>query len=167
MAAKTLVLGGIRSGKSAFAEGLMATLAPPYLYIATAELHDDGMRQRVTQHQARRGGDWRLCEAPLDLPAAVRAARQPVLVDCLSMWVTNLLLAERPLEPAFAALVAALESNDQTIICVSNEVGLGGISANALQRRFADTLGLLNQRVAGMSDQVFFIAAGLPLKLKG
>ena len=125
------------------------------------------MRQRVALHQARRGDDWRLCEVALDLPEALRAARQPVLLDCLSMWVTNLMLADQPLEPAFTALAAALEASDQTIICVSNEVGLGGISANALQRRFADSLGLLNQRVAGMSDRVFFIAAGLPLTLKG
>lgn len=167
MAAKTLVLGGIRSGKSGFAEGLMQAYQPPYLYLATAQVHDDGMRQRVALHQARRGADWRLQEAPMALPEALRQARQPVLLDCLSMWVSNLLLADQALEPAFDALEGALRACDQPLVCVSNEVGLGGISANGLQRRFADSLGLLNQRVAGMSDRVVFIAAGLPLTLKG
>ncbi len=145
----------------------MQSFAPPYLYIATAQIFDAELEARVDLHRQRRGGDWQTLEAPFDLPQALRQAQQPVLVDCLSMWLSNLLLDERDLGDETADLCAALEQAKGPIVLVSNEVGLGGISANALQRRFADALGLLNQRVAGMSERVVLVAAGLPLTLKG
>lgn len=161
------MLGGVRSGKSAYAEGLMRGFEPPYLYIATAQVFDQELGARVEQHKQRRGADWQTLEAPFDLAETLTKARQPVLVDCLSMWLTNLLLDDRDTEAATDEFCSALASAEAPIVLVSNEVGLGGISANALQRRFADSLGLLNQRVAGMSERVVLVAAGLPLTLKG
>jgi adenosylcobinamide kinase/adenosylcobinamide-phosphate guanylyltransferase len=171
------ILGGARSGKTAHALGVCEAahkargLTP--LYIATAQAHDDEMRHRIAAHKAERGPHWQGIEAPLDLAAAVRAhasAQAILLVDCLTLWVTNLMLAERDVDKAGAELIAALEAahNDACgpVVVVSNEVGLGIVPDNAMARQFRDLAGRLHQDIAAAAQKVDFIAAGLPLTLK-
>ena len=160
-----LVLGGARSGKSAFAERLLAAYAEP-VYIATGQPFDDEMRVRIDEHRARRPAHWRTVEAPIDLPAALADADAPTLVDDLAIWLTNLLLAGADLDFDSAALEIAVAARTHPTILVSSETGLGIVPADPLSRRFRDAAGLLNQRVAALADEVFFIVAGLPLKLK-
>ena len=163
----TLVLGGARSGKSAFAEQLARDAAPERVYLATATAGDDEMRERIAHHQARRSG-WRTVEEPLDLVAALAREARPgraVLVDCLTLWLSNLMHAERDVEAETRALVACLRAADG-IVLVSNEVGLGLVPETPLGRRFRDAQGRLNQAIAAVVDDVVFIAAGLPLWLK-
>ena len=118
------------------------------------------------RHQSRRGPEWQTKEAPLELPTVLALSQGPVLVDCLSLWLTNYLLAERDWQPAKAQLIEAVASYADPLVLVSNEVGLGGITSNKLQRDFADAAGLLNQELAQACQQVVFVAAGLPLPLK-
>ena len=166
----TLVLGGARSGKSRHAEALVSAHGLPRIYIATAEAWDDEMRTRIARHRQDRGANWRTVEAPLELAAAIEAeakGRAVVLVDCLTLWLTNVMLAGRNVEAEEAALVQALERAGGSIVCVSNETGLGIVPDNALARRFRDAQGRLNQSIAAIAARVDFIAAGLPLRLKG
>jgi adenosylcobinamide kinase/adenosylcobinamide-phosphate guanylyltransferase len=165
----TLVVGGARSGKSAFAERLITATRRPRRYIATAQAWDDEMRTRIAQHQRDRGGDWLTVEAPLDLAAALAAARpaEVVLIDCATLWLTNHLLADHDLPARTEALIAALAACQAPVIIVSNEVGWGIVPDNALARRFRDEQGRLNQRLAATSDLVVTVIAGLPLVLKG
>ena len=166
----TLVLGGARSGKSAFAENLAATSGLPGIYLATAEARDSEMDARIAAHQARRGDGWTTVEAPLDLAGAVDAEARPdriLLIDCLTLWVTNLMMAERDIDAAFDGFCASLEKARGPVIAVSNEVGLGIVPDNAMARAFRDHAGLLHQRVAALAGTVYFVAAGLPQKLKG
>ncbi len=163
----TLVLGGARSGKSRYAEGVITRLTPPWVYIATAQAFDDEMRARITEHRARRAAGWRTVEAPLALPDALRdAGDTPVLVDCLTLWLSNLMLDDADLDAAEAALDAALDRVAPTVL-VSNEVGLGIVPDNALARRFRDRAGQLHQRLAARANRVVFTVAGLPLFVKG
>jgi adenosylcobinamide kinase/adenosylcobinamide-phosphate guanylyltransferase len=167
----TLVLGGARAGKSAYAERLIIESLRPEqtaLYIATAEAHDAEMAERIAQHRARRGATWETREVALALPDALRSARpdQPVLVDCLTLWMSNLLAGERDIGAATRDLIAALKEASGPVALVSNEVGLGIVPDNALARAFRDHAGRLNQRIAAVANNVFFVAAGLPLRLK-
>ena len=164
-----LVLGGARSGKSRYAEARIrgTPLAP--VYIATAQPLDDEMADRIARHRRDRGDGWRTVEAPLDLPAAIAAESgtgAAVLVDCLTLWATNLILADRDVDDAKESLVSAIRAHSGALVLVSNEVGLGIVPENALSRRFRDVAGRMNQAVAAVVDEVQFIAAGLPLKLK-
>ncbi|CAM5432174.1 bifunctional adenosylcobinamide kinase/adenosylcobinamide-phosphate guanylyltransferase [Sphingobium scionense] len=168
MTSSLLVLGGARSGKSRHAQAAAEALPGARLFIATAEIWDAEMADRIARHRADRGPEWETVEAPIDLPGALAAARgKTVLVDCLTLWASNLLLAERDGEAAADALCAAIQAHDGAIILVANEVGLGIVPDNALARRFRDLAGTLNQRVAAVADRVVFVAAGLPLALKG
>lgn len=165
----SLVLGGARSGKSAWAERLAADAARR-VYIATAQAGDDEMAARIAAHRARRGAGWRTVEAPLDLAAAIRAharADTHILVDCITLWLSNLLLAGRDAPAAIEELAALLAVAEGRIVLVANEVGLGIVPDNALARRFRDLAGQANQRLAAVADRVVFVAAGLPLVLKG
>ena len=167
MSRLTLVLGGARSGKSRFAENLARQHGGPRTYIATAEPFDDEMRQRIAGHRDQRAGDgWQTLEAPLD-PAAVLPREGLVLLDCVTVWLGNLMHHGRDLKAEVAKLCAALEACPAEVILVSNEVGLSIVPENAMARRFRDEQGLANQALAAISDNVYFIAAGLPLKLKG
>jgi adenosylcobinamide kinase/adenosylcobinamide-phosphate guanylyltransferase len=164
----TLVLGGARSGKSRYAETLVAAAPSPWLYIATAEAHDDEMRARIATHRARRGTDWHVIEAPRDLAGALAtsAAGGAVLVDCLTLWLSNLMLAEIDCAAEVDRLEAVLSGIARPVVLVSNEVGSGIVPDNALARRFRDAQGRLNQRMAARADRVVLMVAGLPLVVK-
>jgi adenosyl cobinamide kinase/adenosyl cobinamide phosphate guanylyltransferase len=161
------VLGGARSGKSRHAEALVEAQPGPWAYIATAQAFDDEMRTRIAEHRARRPQGWTTIDAPLALAAALHEARNaPVLVDCLTLWLTNLILGEHDVQAATVALLDALRARDGITMLVSNEVGLGIVPDNALARRFRDEAGILHQRIAQIADTVVFMVAGLPLKVK-
>lgn len=164
----TLVLGGARSGKSRFAEGLVTALPAPWTYIATAQAFDDEMRRRIAAHQARRGADWRVIEAPQLLPAAVREApaEQPLLVDCLTLWLSNQLLAGADMSADREALLAALAQRSAPTVVVSSEVGLSIVPDNALARAFRDAAGELHQAAARAADRVYLVVAGCPIVAK-
>ena len=165
----TLVLGGARSGKSAFAE----TLAQGHLrrvYVATAERVDEEMARRIEAHRTLRGEGWRTVEAPLRLAEAVRresAPRTCLLVDCLTVWLGNLVHHGHDAGAAREALLESLAAAPGRVVLVANEVGLGIVPDNAMARAFRDHAGRINQAVAEIAGQVYFVAAGLPLRLKG
>lgn len=162
-----LVLGGARSGKSRHAQAAAEACGGALVFIATAQAFDDEMRERIARHQADRDARWRTVEAPMDLAGAIGAAGDAVvLVDCLTLWASNLLLAQADWEAALARLVEAIAAHPGRLILVANEVGLGIVPDNALARRFRDMAGIINQRVAAAADRVHFLAAGLPLVLK-
>ncbi|MBU0582320.1 MAG: bifunctional adenosylcobinamide kinase/adenosylcobinamide-phosphate guanylyltransferase [Alphaproteobacteria bacterium] len=164
----TLVLGGARSGKSAHAETLVVGHPAPWAYIATAQAYDDEMVERIALHRDRRGEGWETVDAPLDLAGALRAVPdgRPVLVDCLTLWLSNHLLAEHDLEAVSGELEAVLAAPRGPWFVVSNEVGLGIVPDNRLARQFRDAQGRLNQRIAARADHVLLMVAGLPLKVK-
>lgn len=167
MRSVTLVLGGARSGKSRFAESLAGKTMAPKTYIATAEAFDAEMRQRIARHQAERGDGWTTLEAPFDLVGALASCGEGfVLVDCLTVWLNNLIYRERDVTAEVGSLCQALKVTTRDVVLVSNEVGLSIVPDNALARRFRDEQGLANQRIAEIADEVYFIAAGLPLALK-
>ena len=165
----TLVLGGARSGKSAFAETLTQEHGRR-VYVATAERFDDEMAQRIETHRARRGEGWRTVEAPLRLAEAIRRESVPrtcLLVDCLTVWLGNLMHHGHDVEAAREALLESLAAASGPVVLVANEVGLGIVPDNAMARAFRDHAGRLNQAVAGLSERVYFVAAGLPVNVKG
>ena len=163
-----LVLGGARSGKSRYAESMTTSFSPPWFYVATAEPLDSEMAARIADHRARRGGDWRSIEAPHDLAGALTSipAGAVVLVDCLTLWLSNRMHANAELEAEFARLEGALARAAPTVL-VSNEVGSGIVPDNAEARRFRDLQGRLNQRIAARADRVVLLVAGLPMVVKG
>lgn len=165
----TFVLGGARSGKSRYAESLVTARPQPWIYIATAEARDDEMAARIAQHKARREAGWQTVEAPHELPEALSAAPQTsaVLVDCLTLWLSNLMHAKFDIEKMTTRLEEALATRSGGTVLVANEVGLGIVPDNALARAFRDAQGTLNQRLAGVADRVVLMVAGLPLTVKG
>ena len=171
MATLHFVIGGARSGKSAFAEGLALEKAGAnsITYVATAEIFDDEMAERVALHQQRRGPNWHLVEAPVNLAGAIASAGKPnsvLLIDCLSVWVTNLLVKDMDIDAASANLLAALQQASGTIVLVASETGLGIVPDNRLSRRFRDANGHLNQALAADAHEVFFVVAGIASKIK-
>lgn len=164
----TFVLGGARSGKSRYAEVMVAGLPPPWMYVATAEPGDEEMTARIAAHRARRGGNWRVIETPHSVAAALqKSAAMPVLVDCLTLWLSNLMLAEVDIEAETVHLERALATAAAPVVLVANEVGAGIVPDSPLGRRFRDAQGILNQRIAALADRVVLVVAGLPLALKG
>ncbi|WP_294391689.1 bifunctional adenosylcobinamide kinase/adenosylcobinamide-phosphate guanylyltransferase [uncultured Sphingomonas sp.] len=164
-----LVIGGARSGKSRHAQALAESCAGTLVFIATAQPFDDEMRDRIDRHRSDRGPRWRTVEAPRSLAAAVEQADRPdavILVDCLTLWASNLLLAEEALDAPLAELEHVLARGRGRIILVANEVGLGIVPDNALARRFRDMAGTINQRVAASVDRVHLVVAGIPLAIK-
>jgi adenosylcobinamide kinase / adenosylcobinamide-phosphate guanylyltransferase len=164
----TLVLGGARSGKSRYAEDLIAAVRPPWVFVATAEPGDAEMAERIAAHRSRRGKSWQTIEAPHDLPAALAAvaADTPVLVDCLTLWLSNRMLAGADPEAEIAGLEAALGGCRAPVVLVSNEVGFGIVPDNELARRFRDLQGCLNQQIAAHAQRVVLMVAGLPIVVK-
>jgi len=165
----TLVTGAISSGKSRWAERLVTRPCLKKVYIATAQAYDAEMARKIARHQTDRGPLWRTIQAPLDLAAALAGPWQNeiILVDCLTMWLSNHLLAGNDPDTICQHLVATLAKVPVPIVLVSNEVGGGGISGNDLARRFAVEQGRLNQRIAKHADLVVTVIAGQPLALKG
>jgi adenosylcobinamide kinase / adenosylcobinamide-phosphate guanylyltransferase len=163
-----LITGGARSGKSTRAEARTRAYHGRPVYIATAEALDDEMRARIARHRARRGSEWLERETPLDLVSALTetdggGAR---LVDCLTLWLSNLMHAERDWEHEGSQLADALGRQRSPVVLVTNEVGLGIVPDNALARRFRDAAGLLNQMIAHVADEVEFVVSGLPMRVK-
>jgi adenosylcobinamide kinase/adenosylcobinamide-phosphate guanylyltransferase len=170
MTKSLLVLGGARSGKSRHAQARAEALDGELVFVATGQAYDEEMADRIARHQADRGPRWRTVEAPIELARAIEALACPgtvLMVDCLTLWASNLIFADRDPETETARLVAAICAARGPVILVSNEVGLGIVPDNALARRFRDVAGRINQVVAACADEVVFIAAGLPLTLKG
>jgi adenosylcobinamide kinase/adenosylcobinamide-phosphate guanylyltransferase len=166
----TLVLGGAASGKSAYAEELVLRTPGRPVYIATAQAFDCEMTDKIAVHRARRGAVWTNVEEPLDLAGAIARADAPdavLLVDCLTMWLNNLMADDRDVAAETTHLVDIMGDLQGQIVLVANEVGLGIVPDNALARAFRNLHGTLNQAVAGTADRVVFVAAGLPLALKG
>jgi len=166
-----LVLGGARSGKSRFAEKLITAYPPPYLYVATAEILDEEMRLRVDHHRRRRGKAWETIECPLNLVPLLNQFNSqavPVLVDCLTLWMSNLMLQETPCQPELLvdSLSETLLRVNYPLVLVSNEVGCGIVPDNPFARRFRDLAGIANQKIAAACRRVTYVAAGLPLTLK-
>jgi adenosylcobinamide kinase/adenosylcobinamide-phosphate guanylyltransferase len=168
----TFVIGGARSGKSRYGESVIATLPPPWqppwTYVATAEALDAEMAERIAAHRACRGPQWRTIEAPRDLAAALaHCEAMPVLVDCLTLWLSNQMLADADIELEMARLEDALTAAKTPIVLIANEVGSGIVPDHPLGRKFRDLQGVLNQRMAARADRVVLVVAGLPLALKG
>ena len=165
-----LILGGARSGKSRHAQSLAEAFAAELVFVATGEAWDKEMADRIARHRADRGPRWRTVEAPLALTQAIRAETAPgrlLLVDCLTLWTSNLMHAERDILAETRDLMAALGAAAGPILLVANEVGLGIVPDNALARAFRDAAGRMNQMIAATADRVTFVAAGLPIRLKG
>ncbi len=163
----TLILGGARSGKSKLAESLAHE---PRIYIATAQAFDREMKKRIADHQARRSNDWETVEAPLKLAEAIKKHDRPdrfILVDCLTLWLSNLILAKKDWELELEGLVEVLGQLKGQAAIVSNEVGLGIVPDNALGRRFRDAQGITNQTIAELADVVVLVTAGIAQQLKG
>ena len=160
---------GARSGKSRYAEQAVTALPPPWIYVATAEPFDDEMRARIAEHQGRRGANWQTIDAPTDLAGAIEdaPADRPVLVDCLTLWLNNLMYRKINIETAIENLEAALAGRAAPTVLVSNEVGFGIVPDNAEARRFRDLQGRLNQRIAAMAGHVILMVAGIPMLVKG
>jgi adenosylcobinamide kinase/adenosylcobinamide-phosphate guanylyltransferase len=167
-ASLTLVLGGARSGKSTHAEALVTARPSPWTYVATAQAFDDEMTERIALHRARRGDGWTTLDALLDLPEILEALPEgrPMLLDCLTLWLSNQMHAGRDVDVECGRLALTLARPRGPWVIVSNEVGLGIVPDNALARRFRDAAGRLNQRVAAIADRVVFMVAGLPMQVK-
>lgn len=166
----TLVLGGARSGKSRYAESLATTLPPPWIYVATAEPLDAEMDARIAEHRSRRGSGWQTMDAPRDLAGAlttIPVTASSILVDCLTLWLSNLMLAKENIDSHIKDLEDALAEAVVPVVLVANEVGLGIVPDNALARCFRDQHGRLNQRIAARADRVVMLVAGLPIAVKG
>ena len=168
---KALVLGGVRSGKSRYAAGLAGEQALPVTLIVTGTALDDEMAARIEAHRASRPAGWDVVEEPLRLAAALAAAAAPnrtVVVDCLTLWLTNLMCCDDPgaLERESRQVVETLPRLPGHCVLVANEVGLGIIPVNALARRFTDETGVMHQRLAAICDRVVLMVAGLPLIVK-
>jgi adenosylcobinamide kinase/adenosylcobinamide-phosphate guanylyltransferase len=165
----TFVLGGARSGKSRYAERLVTARPRPWVYIATAEARDDEMAARIAEHKARREAGWQTIEAPHEVPQALDAAppEAAVLVDCLTLWLSNVMHGAFDVGKITLRLEDALLRRKGTTVLVSNEVGLGIVPDNALGRVFRDTQGTLNQRLAAIASRVVLVVAGQPLFVKG
>jgi adenosylcobinamide kinase/adenosylcobinamide-phosphate guanylyltransferase len=164
-----LVIGGARSGKSRYAQGRLETIPGRLAFIATAEAGDAEMADRIARHRADRGARWIAYEAPLDLPASIRRAQDEadaILVDCLTMWLSKLMQADRDIDAAAAELESAVRDCRVPLGIVTNEVGGGIVPMNPLSRRFRDHAGRLNQRIAAAAVEVVLVTAGLPMRLK-
>lgn len=165
-----LVLGGARSGKSRLAQARAEAWDGALLFVATGQAFDAEMHERIARHRADRGERWQTIEAPIAIADAIRAQSAPdtlLLIDCLTLWASNLLLGDHDVEGATADLLRAIEGAAGPLILVANEVGLGIVPDNALARRFRDAAGTINQAVARVADEVVMTVAGLPLRLKG
>ena len=163
-----LVTGGARSGKSSFAEKRIKQLGSSLVYIATSEIIDSEMEKRVAEHQARRGSEWQTLHAPLKLTEALfeTDGKGPCLVDCLTIWLNNLIFHNEDTVVATKELIKVLEQRSDPVVLVTNEVGSGIVPENALARRFRDEAGRMNQIISEVADEVYLSVSGIPLQIK-
>ena len=163
-----LVTGGARSGKSSFAEKRTKQLGSSLMYIATSEIIDSEMEKRVAEHQARRGSEWQTLHAPLKLTEALfeTDGKGPCLVDCLTIWLNNLIFHNEDTVVATKELIKVLEQRSDPVVLVTNEVGSGIVPENALARRFRDEAGRMNQIISQVADEVYLSVSGIPLQIK-
>lgn len=164
-----LVLGGARSGKSTYAQRRCESFGRCRVYIATARAGDEEMADRISRHRADRGAGWTTIEEPIDLLQAIRQAARyadAILVDCLTLWLSNLMLADRPITVVGEELAEAVRHMKVPLVLIANEVGMGIVPENALARRFRDEAGWLHQKIAAVAREVVLVTAGLPLHLK-
>ena len=163
-----LVTGGARSGKSSFAEKRTKQLGSSLVYVATSEIIDSEMKDRVAEHQARRGSEWQTLNAPMNLAEALIEAdgKGPCLVDCLTFWLNNLMFHNEDIVAATKGLITALKQRSDPVVLVTNEVGSGIVPENALARRFRDEAGRMNQTISQIADEVYVSISGIPLQIK-
>jgi len=172
MSKKAFILGGCRSGKSRFALEYGRKLGKKRLFIATAEAKDEEMLERINTHKRLRGDDWATIEEPIEIAYLIKKHQQTfdvILIDCLTLWLTNILDKEEDINQinqSIENLIATIEGTKTNIILVSNEVGLGIIPINPLARKFRDLMGFINQKIAAVADEVFFMVAGIPTQIK-
>ena len=164
--AVVLIGGGARSGKSRYALQKTLSIEGRRVFVATAEPLDDEMASRIARHKADRGAEFETIEEPLDLPRVIAGAFDAMVVDCLTLWLSNLMFAGRNCDLETEALIAAAQAARGTVLFVTNEVGSGIVPDNALAREFRDRAGILNQRVAAFAQEVYFMAFGQPLRVK-
>lgn len=169
----TLITGGVKSGKSAYALKLGKDLGSKHAFIATATAGDDEMKRKIAAHRAERAGSWQTYEEPCDIASVLKRIAPEydmVLIDCMTLWVSNLLtlhnLGDDEIEAAFSGFIRALDNAACRVIVVSNEVGLGIMPADRLSRRYQNFLGAVNSRIAGVADSVYMMISGLPVKIK-
>ena len=164
------VIGGAKSGKSSFALDRAQSLSGRKAYIATAEPLDDEMKERIEKHKRQRGEDWDTFEEPLHIDLVLKKMSDDysvVIIDCLTLWLSNLLLGKENSEAKMNDLVSSLKNcSGQTIFVVSNEVGMGIVPDNALSRMFRDLAGTVNQKMAELADEVYLVTAGIPIRIK-
>lgn len=166
----TFIIGGARSGKSRFALQKASLQSIRKMYIATAQPLDDEMRERIERHRQERSDEWMVSEEPVNVASLIKDSHNKydiILIDCLTLWLSNLIQTGLDIEPEIESLIKALGDCQSSLFIVSNEVGFGIVPDNALSRRFRDMSGLLNQRVAEIADEVYLVTAGIPLKIKG
>jgi len=165
------IIGGARSGKSAYAESVASASGRELIYIATASAGDSEMSERIKNHKERRGKNWQTIEEEIDISAIIEqlatSNQKLILIDCLTLWLSNLLHYKLDIEAETEKLLNALKTTQADIILVSNEVGQGIIPDNALARKFVDEAGILHQKIAKIAHEVFFVTAGIPSKIKG
>ena len=163
-----LVTGGARSGKSSFAEKRTKQLGSSLMYIATSEIIDSEMETRIAEHQARRGSEWKTLHAPLKLTEALSEidGKGPCLVDCLTIWLNNLIFHNEDTIIATKELIKVLKQRSDPVVLVTNEVGSGIVPENALARRFRDEAGRMNQIISEVADEVYLSVSGIPLQIK-
>ncbi|NNE89093.1 MAG: bifunctional adenosylcobinamide kinase/adenosylcobinamide-phosphate guanylyltransferase [Silicimonas sp.] len=168
MGKSILITGGARSGKSRFAEELVSGQSSALFYIATAQAFDAEMEARIAAHRARRGSEWTTVHAPLDLTAALEESdgKGPRLVDCLTLWLSNLMHAERDVNAEVEALAQACARQTSPVTFVTNEVGGGIVPENALARRYRDAAGEMNQKLAAAVDEAYLVVSGCPVRIK-
>jgi len=163
----TLVTGGARSGKSALAERLIRRSGDSFYFIATAEPLDEEMSERIALHKARRGDEWTTISEPLDLVGALNQSDSaPRLIDCLTLWLSNVIFSDRDLANETTKVLDALSQQTHPVVLVTNEVGSGIVPENALARRYRDAAGRLNQDVAAIADEVYLSVSGCPVRIK-
>jgi adenosylcobinamide kinase/adenosylcobinamide-phosphate guanylyltransferase len=166
----TFITGGARSGKSSFALEQASGIAGKKAYIATAEALDEEMRKRIEDHRKQRGKEWDTFEEPLMIAEVIKKIgdRYDTLVlDCLTLWLSNIMHANLSIEAEIERLISSLLSHQTSVFIVSNEVGMGIVPENEMARKFRDMTGMLNQKVAGVADEVYIVIAGIPLRIKG
>lgn len=171
MKKKTIfITGGARSGKSSFAMAEASKIPGKKAYVATAQALDDEMRQRIEDHKKQRTSEWGTHEEPLKIVSLIETIRDDcsaIIVDCLTLWLSNLIQAGMDVEAEMRHLISALDHPHPPIYIVSNEVGMGIVPVNSLARSFRDMAGLLNQKIAAAADEVYMTVAGIPVKIKG